>query len=127
MSKETLYKQLADGTFVPINDPYATDGLTQGCWLVRVEPGSTSIRHCIEPSHASVDFAFWMMADKISNIIAEASEARVKSKPLTKKEEKALKAFYAALGEEKLLYFEYPSIQDIAEKITNTVRNCNRA
>jgi len=126
MSKEILYKQLPDGTFVPTNDPYATDGLSQGCWLVRVEPGCTSIRHCIEPSHASVDFAFWMMADKIANIIAEASEARVKSKPLTKKEEKALKAFYDVLGEEKLLYFEYPSIQNIAEKITDTVRKCNR-
>lgn len=126
MAKEILYKKQKDGTFVPYNDPYAADGLTQGCWLIRVEPGSTSIRRCIEPANASVEFAFWMMSDKIAKIISEASEARPKTKKLTEIEQKALQAFYDVLGDEKLLYFEYPSIQDIADKITDAVRKCNR-
>jgi len=129
--KEKLYKKIYNDKgeecgYEQVNDPYALDGLSKGCWLVKVEPGSTSIRTCVEPSNASVDFAFWMMSDKLASIISDASEARAKSKGLTAREQKALKAFYKVMGEEKILYFEYPAIQDIADKIIQKVREGRR-
>lgn len=120
-SDRTLYKKVGN-KYIPCNDPHALDGLANGCWLVKVEKGSTSIRQCIEPAHASADFAYWMMSDKIADVLSKACEARPKQKLLTTREQAALKAFYDVMGEEKLLYFEYPAIQDIADTLTRKIR-----
>jgi hypothetical protein len=40
---------------------------------------------------------------------------------LTEKEQKGLKAFYEIAGKDCLLYWEYPSLQDMAEKIVKLI------
>ncbi len=43
---ERLYRKVGK-KFVPINDPYAYDGLRNGFWLIQVKDGCTSICSCI--------------------------------------------------------------------------------
>ena len=50
---QRLYRKVGK-KFVPVNDPYAYDGLRNGFWLIQVKDGSTSIRQEIYPEKGSV-------------------------------------------------------------------------
>ena len=104
-----------------ISDLNALDGLSNGAWLVVVEKGCTSIKKCIEPDNAAVEAAFKITEEKLVKIIGKACEARPKSTPLSPLEQKAIKAYYKVMGEEKTLMFQYKSMYDMAREILTEV------
>lgn len=103
--------------YVQCNDPYAYDGLREGWWLVKVAPGSTSIRQVVYPHTAELQAAIKDKEDKLVNIIRECTEARPKEGlPLSDQAKKDWLHFIDKHGKEfNMLY--YPSFQESAEKI----------
>jgi len=112
---EVFYKKVGR-KYVQINDPYALDGLREGWWLVKVAPGSTSIRQAVYPHKAEIQAAAKDKEDQLVEIIRKASEARPRSNPLTPEALADWQALIAKHGKE-FSSLEYPSIQENAEKI----------
>jgi hypothetical protein len=102
--------------FVPVNDPYAYDGLREGFWLIKIDKGCTSIRQQIYPDKAPLTAAARLVEDKLIDIIRKASEARPKNIPLTPEQKKDWEKFIAKHGD-VFNTLCYPSIQENAEKI----------
>lgn len=116
---QRLYRKVGK-KFVPINDPYAYDGLRNGFWLIHIKDGSTSIRQEIYPDKASIHAAARLMEDKLVDIICKAGEARPSKTPLSIQEKKDWDAFIAKHGE-SFNTLHYPSIQENAEKIVKAL------
>lgn len=110
-----LYRK-AGKKYVPVNDPYAYDGLRDGFWLIHVEEGCTSIRQQIYPEKSPVTAAARLMEEKLIDIIRKASEARPQKNPLTPEEKKDWDKFIAKHGN-SFNTLCYPSFQENAEKI----------
>lgn len=102
--------------FVPVNDPYAYDGLREGFWLIKIDKGCTSIRQQIYPDKAPLTAAARLIEDKLVDIIRKASEARPQKNPLTLEEKKDWDKFINKHGE-SFNTLAYPSFQENAEKI----------
>lgn len=120
-----LYEKVGK-RYKPVRDIHAYDGLGQGCWLVRVDEGCTSISHVVNPDNAPREAAAKIAAEKVVKILSKASEARyvgekdkwgVSRTPLSKRELKAIAAYNEVMGEEKTMYFQYPSLYDMANEI----------
>jgi len=119
MNKQ-LYKKVGR-KYVEENDPYALDGLREGWWLVRVAPGSTSIRQCVYPHKAEIQAAVRDKEDQLIDIIRKASEARPKEGvPLSQEARDDWNAFVAKHGKEFNTMY-YPSLQENAEKIVEAL------
>jgi hypothetical protein len=112
---QRIYRKVGK-KFVPMNDPYAYDGLREGFWLIKIEKGSTSIRQQIYPNKAPFTAAARLIEDKLVGIIRKASEARPASLSLTPIQKKDWEKFIAKHGE-SFNTLCYPSIQENAEKI----------
>jgi hypothetical protein len=110
-----LYKKVGR-KYIPENDIYALDGLREGWWLVKVAPGSTSIRQAVYPHKAEIQAAAKDKTDQLVEIILKASEARPKSIPLSEQAKADWDWFMSRNGKE-FNTLEYPSIQENAEKI----------
>lgn len=102
--------------YIPVNDPNAYYGLSEGYWLVKVSPGYTGIRQCVYPDRAEIQAAMHNKASSIMDIIRKAGEARPTKIKLTKSEHKDWKAFIAKHGESFNMLC-YPSLHDVAEQI----------
>lgn len=116
---QRLYRKVGK-KFVPVNDPYAYDGLRNGFWLIQVKDGSTSIRQEIYPDKASLHAAARLMEDKLVQIICKACEARPNQTELSPQEKKDWEAFMKKHGQ-SFNTLSYPSIQESAEKIVKTL------
>ena len=112
---EVLYKKIGR-KYVTVNDPSVLNGLRDGFWLVKVAPGSTSIRQQVYPYKAEITAAVRDKEDQLVDIIRKASEARPSQNPLTPEALADWQAFIAKHGKE-FSSLEYPSIQENAEKI----------
>jgi hypothetical protein len=112
---QRLYRKVGK-KFIPVNDPYAYDGLREGFWLIQVKDGSTSIRQQIYPDKAPLTAAARMVEDKLVEIIRKASEARPNKTPLTEEEKKDWDKFIKKHGD-SFNTLHYPSFQENAEKI----------
>ena len=110
-----LYKKVGR-KYIPETDPYALDGLREGWWLVKVAPGSTSIRQQVHPSKAEISAAARDKADDLLQIIREASEAKPAKIPLSPEALADWQAFIAKHGDE-FSSLQFPSMQENAEKI----------
>jgi hypothetical protein len=117
--KEQLYRKVGR-KYVPINDPFAYDGLREGWWLVKVAPGSTSIRQMLHPAKAEVVAAAKDKEDQLVEIIRKASEARPKDALLSDEVRKDWEDLIAKHGNE-LSTIYYPSFQENAEKIIDAL------
>jgi hypothetical protein len=116
---QRLYRKVGK-KFVPVNDPYAYDGLRNGFWLIQIKDGSTNIRQEIYPDKAHIHAAARLMEDKLIDIIRKASEARPSKTPLSAEEKKDWDTFIKKHGESfSSLY--YPSMQENAEKIVKAL------
>lgn len=116
-----LYKKVGR-RYEAVHDSEAYNGLSNGCWLVRVENGSTSIREAKEPAMAALQFATLIASNKISKYLSEASQARPSVREYTKKQKEAFKVMKEILGEkDKFFYWEYESLQGMAEKIVDLI------
>ena len=116
---QRLYRKVGK-KFVPVNDPYAYDGLRNGFWLIQVKDGSTSIRQEIYPDKASLHAAARLMEDKLVQIICGACEARPNETELSPEEKKDWDAFIKKHGD-SFNTLSYPSIQESAEKIVKAL------
>jgi hypothetical protein len=112
---QRLYRKIGK-KFVPVNDPYAYDGLRNGFWLIQVKDGCTSIRQEIYPDKAAIHAAARLMEDKLINIIRKACEASPNKTPLSPEEKKDWDKFIKKHGE-SFNTLHYPSMQENAEKI----------
>jgi hypothetical protein len=119
MTKNERYgKQLYEKVgkkFVPVNDPYAYDGLGEGAWLVMVKPGSKSIRTAIRPSFIELETALRYLEDGLCEAMRKAGEMRPRTTKLSPKEQKAWNAYKKAMGKDMPTYLEYASLSEIAE------------
>ena len=106
--------------FVPVNDPYAYDGLMNGFWLIHVKNGSTSIRQQVNPATSALTAAARLMEDKLLPIIAKACEAKPTKIALSKEEKEDWEAFIAKHGD-SFRMLNYPSFQANAEAIINVL------
>lgn len=116
----TLYKK-EGRKYIAVQDTEAYNGLENGCWLVKVEKGSTSIRKAVEPAMPALQFAALIAANKISQYLLRVSEARPQNRKYSKKQLKIIKQFQDLPDHEKLLFFEYDSLHEMAEKILNLI------
>lgn len=117
---QQLYKKVGR-KYVPVSDPYALDGLGEGFWLVKVQPGSTSIRQCVYPHKAEIQAAAKDKEEELIGIIRTASEAKPKEGvALSKEAHSDWKAFIARHGDE-FSTMHYPSFQENAEKIVEAL------
>jgi hypothetical protein len=112
---QRLYRKVGK-KYVPMNDPYAYDGLREGFWLIKIEKGFTSIRQQIYPDKSRLTAAALLIEDKLVDIIRKASEARPAKTALTPEEKKDWDKFIAKHGD-SFNTLCYPSIQENAEKI----------
>lgn len=102
--------------YVQDNDPWAYEGLREGYWLVKVSPGSTSIRQQVYPYKAEITAAARDKEEELIDIIRKASEARPSKRPITPEALADWQAFIAKHGNE-FSSPEYPSMQENAERI----------
>ena len=102
--------------YIPVNDPNAFDGLSEGYWLIKVAPGCTSIRKCIYPDRAEIQAAAHKKEEKLMEIIRKAGEARPQNIKLTKDEHKDWTALINKHGA-SFNVLCYPSLYEVAEKI----------
>jgi len=116
---EIRYKKVGR-KYVQDNDPWGYDGLREGWWLVKVAPGSTSIRQAVYPHKAEICAAARDKEDQLVDIIRKASEARPPKRPLTPEALADWQSFIAKHGEQ-FTTLEYPSIQENAEKIIDAL------
>lgn len=116
----TYYKKVGR-RYEPVSDSEAYSGLSNGCWLVKVGDGCTSIRKSVEPNMAALQFATLMMSDKISKYLMEVGAAIPKSREYTKNQKKILKQLQELPEKDKLMYWEYDSIQGMADNILKLI------
>jgi len=106
--------------YVQDNDPWAYDGLREGWWLVKVAPGSTSIRQQVYPSKAEISAAAKDKEDELLQIIREASEAKPAKIPISPEALADWQAFISKHGDE-FSSLQFPSMQENAEKIVEAL------
>ena len=116
---QRLYRKVGK-KFVPINDPYAYDGLRNGFWLIQVKDGCTSIRQEVYPDNACIHAAARLMEKELVDIVRKACEARPSKTPLSPEEKKDWEKFIKKHGE-SFNTLHYPSFQENAEKIVKTL------
>jgi len=102
--------------YIQDNDPWAYEGLREGYWLVKVAPGSTSIRQQVYPYKAEITAAAREKEEQLLDIIREASEARPSQNPISPEALADWQVFIKKYGKE-FNSLEYPSIQENAERI----------
>lgn len=112
---EQLYT-LKNGKYIPYNDPYALDGLTNGSWLVIVNGNSTSIRKVIEPKFLELEASLKYLEEGLCSAMLDSAKLRPRSTPISKKEQKAWAAFQKIMGKDHPVYFEFASLHEIAQK-----------
>lgn len=117
----TTYYKKVGRRYEPVGDSEAYNGLSNGCWLVKVGDGCTSIRQSIEPNMVGLQFATLMMSDKICKYLSDVSSARPRTMPYTKKQKEIFKLMQNLPDKDKLLYWEYDSLQGMADNILKLI------
>jgi hypothetical protein len=116
----TLFQKKGN-KYVPVNDPWAYDGLREGWWLVKVQSGSTTIRSAVYPAQAELLAAARDKEDELIKIIREASEAKPKEGvPMSEQALKDWQWFVNKHGKE-FSTIHFPSFQENAEKIVKAL------
>lgn len=102
--------------YIQVNDTYALDGLQMGTWLVVVKAGCTSCRPIDKPEYAKLDFALHELKEVMVKAMLEAAKLRPSVTKLSKKEQKAWKAYEEIMGKDKPSYFHFASMEEIARE-----------
>lgn len=116
----TLYKKEGK-KYIPVHDEDAYRGLDNGCWLIKVDRGCTSIRKLVEPATPALQFATLIAANKIAQYLMQVSAAKPKNREYTKKQREIIKQLHDLPESDKLIYWEYDSIQGMAENIIKLI------
>ena len=113
--QEQLYKKVKN-RYLPVNDPYAYEGLSEGTWVVVVKPGQRSMRIQTCSDFSRLDAALLEFEDHLSHAIRKASELRPQQRKVSEKEQKAWAAYKRVMGDDMpFVVGEYPSCQEIAQ------------
>jgi hypothetical protein len=118
---QRVYKKV-NGRYVEANDLDAYTGLREGWWLVKIQPGVTSMRSVLYPDNAEVEAAMKDAEDKIVEILRKACEAKPKVKKITPEFKKAWDRMIKKFGHE-MSFLEYDSMYGIAQTIVKEVMN----
>lgn len=118
----TLYKK-EGRKYIPVADTEALAGLDNGCWMVNIQNGSTQCRRAVEPATAAFEFAALLKSQKICDYLFEASKARPQNREYTKKQKQIIKQMSELPDKDKLMYWEYDSIQGMADNILKRILN----
>ena len=116
----THYKKVGR-RYEPVSDSEAYRGLSNGCWLVTIDKGCTTIRQAVQPNMSALQFAALMMSNKISKYLMDVGAAIPKSREYTKNQKKILKQLQDLPEKDKLMYWEYDSIQGMADNILKLI------
>lgn len=114
--KRILYKKTPSGKYVAATDPWAHEGLSEGWWLVKVQPGSTSIRQCLRPDTAELEAAKKDAEKNIVGILHRCLESHPKTNHVSPEFAQAWKRLSKKYPQEMLL-LQYPSLYEAAENI----------
>lgn len=83
-------------------------------WLVVRNENSTSYRQ-IDPLFIELDAALYFLKEGMIKTMLDKSSLRPRSQKMTRKEQKAWKAYNEIMGKDSPTFFAYPSMNDIAE------------
>lgn len=102
--------------YVPVAeyDSDLMDSFPKGTHIVMCYPGGKSTRYGIDPEFAPMIAAGRYAEDAICRAMHNASEAKPKEKPITKRQRAAWEEMKAAFGDE-LFSLHFASIRDLAE------------
>jgi hypothetical protein len=106
--------------YVQVNDPYGYDGLGDGWWLIKVAPGSKTIRTIVYPNNAEIKAAALDKVDQMIDIIKDAGKGVPGKGELTPEALADWNVFIAKHGGE-FNYVSYPSLHDVATKIIDSL------
>jgi hypothetical protein len=119
---ETFYVKRGK-KYIPISeyDAGVHDSIKHGTHLVVNHMGCRMYTYDVEPDHAAIVAATRIFKEYLVKSLHRASEARPKldqNTPFTESQMKAYNKLKEELGEHTY-YFEFPSLNDIAEKALN--------
>jgi hypothetical protein len=117
----TLYKRDSKGKYIPVNDPWAYDGLRDGHWHVIVRPGSTSIRQAVYPDYPELEAAIRDLEDYLVSLVSEACKLEPRNGVEMSPQTAAAWEHLVKVGGEEMRSLSAGSITDIAQKITSKV------
>lgn len=103
------------------HDDSLMSAMPKGAHLVVVQPGLKTVKFNVSPSYASVVAAIMLHRSELVDILRNASEARPSSRPLSKREQKALAAWYAVAGKDSLMTLEIPSAHDVLDALSDAM------
>jgi hypothetical protein len=87
--------------YVAYNDPYAYDGLTNGCWIVIVTPNGKTIREQIWPDREEIVTGIEIARQGMEDAMMEANRIQPSYRKNTALEQKAFNAYLAILNDDK--------------------------
>lgn len=108
--------------YIPFNDPYSLDGLSDGFWLIKIEGGHTSIRQEIQPDKVAIHAAAKEMEDQLMSIIEEACKPEPVKIALSDEEKKDWDWLIAKHGK-TFRVLNYPSFEATARQIISVLTN----
>jgi hypothetical protein len=111
--KEIVYKKVGR-KYVPINDPHAWDGLSEGVWIVTVKPGVKTAQIKVSEDFDGLSAALETFRQDLIDSMHEASIAKP-AKEMTKAEKKHWDEYVAKAGKDVLSYFSYAGLYGIAD------------
>jgi len=110
--------------YVPVSDTEAWEGLDNGAWLVVVDNGRRCARALLDTRRHSANLlaALADLEDQLATAIVEASRTDT-PRLLTKREQRAWRAWVDALGEERPITVSRPSAVDIARRAVQAIQD----
>lgn len=117
---QTLYAKRMHGkriSYEPVAETVMWDSLPAGCHLMVIEPGALSCRYNVEPAKADLLAALHLCRDAALTAMREASALRPTSRLLTKREQKALAAYYEIAGPEARFSMTIPAAASVLDAL----------
>ena len=120
--QEQLYRKVKN-RYLPVNDPYAYEGLSEGTWVVVVKPGQRSMRIQTCSDFSRLDAALLEFGEHLTTAIQKHSALRPSSRKMSEKEQKAWAAFKKTMGNDMpFVVGEYPSAHEIAQNAIESLK-----
>ena len=116
----TLYAKTMNGkraSYEPVAETTCWDSFPAGAHLVVVKPGGRSGRFRVEPAYVDVLAALVHCRDSVLTAMREASAERPSSRKLTKREQKALAAYYEIAGPEARFTMTIPAAASVLDAL----------
>lgn len=120
-TKPTFYRKVGR-RYLPVNDPYALDGLQNGIWVVAVDGGCTSMRRHVTVQDAEFYARTLKMREALVAELVRACACRPKIRANTAREQRAFNAYTKIMGPKADLMLSCPTIEEIVTKVMNELR-----